>query len=235
MQEDAAHPEMALPQLLSRAVQQLDAQFTHTAKRTADSSGCTAVLLCLDAVRAEAHYCWAGDSAVWMYNAAAPPAGGAVLLTPPHKPDRPDETARIEALGGTVVKPFGSTVYRVEGILAVSRAVGDKNLKPMVTAEPEYGTVGAASASASAEQSTAGATSADLSDPNLLFFLGSDGLFDAFDSSSGGVAGAMAAAVGQSGLDNMHGIAACMVLQALEAGSRDNITCIVVRPFALLS
>lgn len=128
MKEDAAHPEMALPQLLSRAVQQLDAH-THTAKRTADSSGCTAVLLCLDAVRAEAHYCWAGDSAVWMYNAAAPPAGGAVLLTPPHKPDRPDERARIEALGGTVVKPFGSTVFRVEGILAVSRAVGGDWLK----------------------------------------------------------------------------------------------------------
>ena len=51
-----------------------------------------------------------------------------------HKPNREDERARIEAAGGTVV--FWG-VWRVEGILAVSRAIGDKLLKQFVTAEPE--------------------------------------------------------------------------------------------------
>jgi len=57
-----------------------------------------------------------------------------VALSVDHKPNREDERARIEAAGGTVV--FWG-VWRVEGILAVSRAIGDKLLKQFVTAEPE--------------------------------------------------------------------------------------------------
>ncbi|OWM79484.1 hypothetical protein CDL15_Pgr022896 [Punica granatum] len=50
------------------------------------------------------------------------------------EPDRSDELARIQALGGRVICLNGA---RVEGILAMSRAIGDKYLKPYVTAEPE--------------------------------------------------------------------------------------------------
>lgn len=58
---------------------------------------------------------------------------GAVMLTRDHKPDVPGERLRIEALGGNVVI-FG--VPRVEGVLAISRALGDSCLKPYVSAEP---------------------------------------------------------------------------------------------------
>ncbi|XP_007038514.2 PREDICTED: probable protein phosphatase 2C 75 [Theobroma cacao] len=60
--------------------------------------------------------------------------GKAVPLSVDHKPDRSDELARIEAAGGRVVFVNGA---RVEGILAMSRAIGDKYLKPVVTSEPE--------------------------------------------------------------------------------------------------
>ena len=50
------------------------------------------------------------------------------------QPNRPDELARIKSLGGSVL--FHG-VWRVNGILAVSRAVGDRILKPVVTAKPE--------------------------------------------------------------------------------------------------
>jgi serine/threonine protein phosphatase PrpC len=54
-------------------------------------------------------------------------------LTLDHKPDSPDELERIEANGGFVI-PLG--VARVQGVLAVSRSIGDRSLKPFVIAEP---------------------------------------------------------------------------------------------------
>ena len=60
--------------------------------------------------------------------------GGAIPLSIDHKPNRKDERERIEALGGSV-SLWG--VWRVEGCLAVSRAIGDRMLKDYVSAEPE--------------------------------------------------------------------------------------------------
>lgn len=59
--------------------------------------------------------------------------GGFETLTEDHKPDLPKERARIEAAGGFVIK-FG--VPRLQGELAMSRAIGDAHLKPYVIAEP---------------------------------------------------------------------------------------------------
>lgn len=50
-------------------------------------------------------------------------------LTIDHHPDREDEKARIEAAGG-FVRTWG--VPRVNGILAMSRAIGDLKLKRCV-------------------------------------------------------------------------------------------------------
>eukprot|EP00573_Skeletonema_grethae_P004498 CAMPEP_0201696904 /NCGR_PEP_ID=MMETSP0578-20130828/8392_1 /ASSEMBLY_ACC=CAM_ASM_000663 /TAXON_ID=267565 /ORGANISM="Skeletonema grethea, Strain CCMP 1804" /LENGTH=554 /DNA_ID=CAMNT_0048182939 /DNA_START=123 /DNA_END=1787 /DNA_ORIENTATION=+ len=60
--------------------------------------------------------------------------GSFVPLSEDHKPDRSDETTRINELGGRVIH-WGR--WRVEGVLAVSRSIGDARLKPYVTAEPD--------------------------------------------------------------------------------------------------
>jgi len=61
--------------------------------------------------------------------------GGVPLqLTDDHKPNRPDERARVEAAGGHVIFLNG---FRVLGVLAMSRAIGDHYLRPYVIAEPE--------------------------------------------------------------------------------------------------
>uniref|UniRef100_M4B5W0 PPM-type phosphatase domain-containing protein n=1 Tax=Hyaloperonospora arabidopsidis (strain Emoy2) TaxID=559515 RepID=M4B5W0_HYAAE len=72
----------------------------------------------------------AGDSRAVLVHRS----GDVSVLTSDHKPNRPDERRRIQELGGSVV--FWG-VWRVEGILAVSRAIGDRMLKPLVVAEPE--------------------------------------------------------------------------------------------------
>jgi protein phosphatase 1L len=60
--------------------------------------------------------------------------GSAHQLTRDHKPELDDERERIEALGG-FVSQLG--VWRVQGVLATSRALGDRPLKPFVSALPE--------------------------------------------------------------------------------------------------
>ena len=62
---------------------------------------------------------------------------GVQPLTLDHRPGAPEEKARIESLGGMVTL-FGTP--RVMGFLAVSRALGDSDMKPYVTAEPRIAT-----------------------------------------------------------------------------------------------
>lgn len=51
-----------------------------------------------------------------------------------HKPNREDECSRIEELGGKVINWDG---HRVSGVLAVSRSIGDRYLRPYVIPDPE--------------------------------------------------------------------------------------------------
>ncbi|MCD7471278.1 hypothetical protein HAX54_011612 [Datura stramonium] len=57
-----------------------------------------------------------------------------IPLSIDHKPDRSDERERIEQAGGFII---WAGTWRVGGVLAVSRAFGDKMLKPYVVADPE--------------------------------------------------------------------------------------------------
>eukprot|EP00250_Pteridium_aquilinum_P021466 c25134_g1_i2 orf=1085-2527(-) len=57
------------------------------------------------------------------------------MLSSDHRPDRPDEKLRIEASGGFVT---GGSLPRVNGLLAVSRSIGDIDLRRYgVISEPE--------------------------------------------------------------------------------------------------
>ncbi|XP_059641794.1 protein phosphatase 2C 16-like [Cornus florida] len=58
----------------------------------------------------------------------------AMALSTDHKPNREDEYARIEASGGKVIQWNG---HRVFGVLAMSRSIGDRYLKPWIIPEPE--------------------------------------------------------------------------------------------------
>uniref|UniRef100_A0A6N2NC48 protein-serine/threonine phosphatase n=1 Tax=Salix viminalis TaxID=40686 RepID=A0A6N2NC48_SALVM len=60
--------------------------------------------------------------------------GNAIAVSRDHKPDRSDERQRIEDAGGFVM---WAGTWRVGGVLAVSRAFGDRLLKQYVVADPE--------------------------------------------------------------------------------------------------
>ncbi|CAN1180231.1 Probable protein phosphatase 2C 2 [Linum perenne] len=61
--------------------------------------------------------------------------GVAEALTFDHRPGREDERHRIESTGGYVDMISGT--WRIQGTLAVSRAIGDRHLKQWVIAEPD--------------------------------------------------------------------------------------------------
>ncbi|WVY92701.1 hypothetical protein V8G54_031789 [Vigna mungo] len=109
------------------AFKQTDIDYLNEEKghqRDAGSTASTAMLLGDRIVVANV-----GDSRV-----VASRAGSAIPLSIDHKPDRSDERQRIEKAGGFII---WAGTWRVGGVLAVSRAFGDKLLKPYVVADPE--------------------------------------------------------------------------------------------------
>ena len=61
--------------------------------------------------------------------------GNALQITIDHKPYDPEERKRIASLGGTVVYSMGTA--RVNGILAVSRAFGNRTIKSVIRADAD--------------------------------------------------------------------------------------------------
>jgi len=104
-----------------------DADFTSSSKKSGSTAVCA--LIRDDTI----YIAWLGDSTATLVR-----EGVTVKVMDSHKPDRPDERARVEGLGGTVIH-WGA--WRVNGQLAVSRAIGDGEYKPYVTAQPDITTI----------------------------------------------------------------------------------------------
>ncbi|CAA6663920.1 unnamed protein product [Spirodela intermedia] len=91
------------------------------------SGACAATVLLKDG---ELHVANAGDCRVVVTR-----NGVATELTTDHRPEREDERTRIENSGGLVSCHNG--VWRVQGSLAISRAIGDIHLKDWIISKPE--------------------------------------------------------------------------------------------------
>ncbi|XP_017698925.1 protein phosphatase 2C 50-like [Phoenix dactylifera] len=143
-----------------------------------------------------------------------------MALSVDHKPNRDDEYARIEASGGKVIQWNG---YRVFGVLAMSRSIGDRYLKPWIIPEPEV-------------------TIVPRVREDECLILASDGLWDVMsneevcDAARRRIllwhkknAGAASSAQRGEGADPAAQSAAEYLAKlALQKGSKDNITIIVV-------
>lgn len=141
----------------------------------------------------------------------------AVALSIDHKPDSPDERSRIVAAGALVMKSVdGSEPDRINGVLNVSRGLGDfdfkknKNLEEsqqMVSCVPDI-------------QVHA------LTEKDFVLLIACDGLWDVMSNEE---AVEKARAVFCTGESSMALIAEEMLDEAYDRGSTDNITCIVVK------
>ena len=129
--------------------------------------------------------------------------GDTVPLSIDHKPNRKDERERIEALGGSV-SLWG--VWRVEGILAVSRAIGDRMLKDYVCADPEF-------------------IERTITKDDAYIVIATDGLWDVCDNRT---VGQVASRVGMNNKRGVQEIAEVLAQEAYSKGSTDNITVLVM-------
>lgn len=124
--------------------------------------------------------------------------GQTMPLSRDHKPDRNDERDRIARLGGSVVH-WG--VWRVEGILAVSRAIGDRMLKEYVIPDPEL-------------------VEWKVSTEDMYLVLATDGLWDVLDEAEVGKI-LLKVRTAQEGSE-------ILTQKAFELGSQDNVTVLVI-------
>ncbi|ESQ32032.1 hypothetical protein EUTSA_v10004184mg [Eutrema salsugineum] len=125
--------------------------------------------------------------------------GNAFAVSRDHKPDQSDERERIENAGGFVM---WAGTWRVGGVLAVSRAFGDRLLKQYVVADPEI-------------------QEEKIDDSLEFLILASDGLWDVFSNEE-------AVAVVKE-VEDPEESTKKLVGEAIRRGSADNITCVVVR------
>ncbi len=140
--------------------------------------------------------------------------GKAVDLTRDHKPSEEREMARIRAMGEEVEwDPYGE-LYRVRD-LSLSRAIGDRFAKPVVTSEAEIDCIPV------------------VDDEDEFFILASDGLWDVMTSQEvvnfvrDHLTGDPTAYPGMGIEEKRRKMARMIANEALERGSADNV-CIVL-------
>lgn len=181
---------------LQESFQCTDAMFLQKAKREKLRSGTTGVSALI--VGNMLHVAWLGDSQVMLVR-----QGEAVTLMDPHKPDREDERERIEELGGCVAY---MGCWRVNGTLAVSRAIGDIDHKPYVSGDADI-------------------ASFKLVGSEDYLLLACDGFFDAVQSCD---VPALVLELLKASEGDGHGAAERLVAAAKHGGSSDNITVLLV-------
>mmetsp|Transcript_3409 Transcript_3409/g.4437 ORF Transcript_3409/g.4437 Transcript_3409/m.4437 type:complete len:358 (+) Transcript_3409:196-1269(+) len=174
------------------AFMEVDSQFEELCQQEGVNDGTTAVAALVNGNKIIVGN--VGDSRAVLVQKGAKP----VPLSHDHKPSRQDEHERITSLGGKVIH-WGR--WRVEGVLAVSRAIGDRNLKPYVTPEPEI-------------------IEWDVGEDDLYLVLASDGIWDVMSN--------LQVARFIIGAQDFKWVAKELCDEAFTHGSTDNVCAIVV-------
>ncbi|KAK4418312.1 putative protein phosphatase 2C 51 [Sesamum alatum] len=208
------HP--ILEEALLRTIHDIDLEFSKEALEEGYVSGSTATVVLLS--NGEFLVANVGDSKAILcsrkvhfhHDAEEAPSVEvyAEELTRDHHPDREDEKVRIEAAGG-FVRVWG--VPRVNGVLAVSRAIGDVYLKRYgVTANPEI------------------TGWRQFTPENTYLVVASDGIFETLTPQDVCDLALGKASESSSGDVSSSSFADWIIRHAFRTGSTDNLSAIVI-------
>lgn len=186
-----------LPQALKRAFHTANEQFLKAAERLRLQDGSTGICVVLRAGKLMVAN--VGDCRAVLLS-----GGKVAQLSKDQKPTDPQEQKRIASLGGSVVYCMG--VARVNGVLAVSRAFGNRSLRSVIRPDAEL-------------------SSRDLQKDDDYLVIASDGLWDMLRNKD--VCDIVYAQASRG--EGPQQISDELVQAALSRGSMDNTTCIVVR------
>ncbi|VDN02823.1 unnamed protein product [Thelazia callipaeda] len=201
--ETTHYADGQIEEIMKEAFTNLDKRLTARCKNDNIKGGTTAVCAFL---RDRKYLClgWCGDS-----SAAVLRKDGVRTLSSTHSPDVPAEVRRVEEAGGIVLSVMGE--LRVNGVLNITRALGDIDGKPVISSEPDV-------------------MSFRLDNSEYLLLLSCDGVWETFNESD--IYGHIVHFVRNNSVDNYEKLAEFIVDQARESGTSDNLTmiCVFLRP-----
>jgi serine/threonine protein phosphatase PrpC len=127
-----------------------------------------------------------------------------IQISKDHKPTREDEYKRIISYGGKVFKTHALDVPRVNGQLALSRAIGDFDLYPHVTWKPEV-------------------YYSKLTSKNKFIYIATDGIWDVLDNQQ------VVDIINQHmRAENLANVGEHIIIEARKKGSTDNIAMVLI-------
>lgn len=153
--------------------------------------------------------------------------GTVVFSSPDHKPGAPEETARIRKLPNPDQVRVVEGVARIRGVLSVSRAFGDAELKT-----DRFGRRDATDSALSAQPDVFAVRTPPRAGDSLFGLLACDGLWDVYDSVEAARTCASLLSAGKAMSPSRRtGERVCRALveQALSRGSSDNVSVVLCR------
>eukprot|EP01113_Clastostelium_recurvatum_P033204 TRINITY_DN4363_c0_g1_i12.p1 TRINITY_DN4363_c0_g1~~TRINITY_DN4363_c0_g1_i12.p1 ORF type:complete len:1397 (+),score=354.77 TRINITY_DN4363_c0_g1_i12:252-4442(+) len=183
---------------ITRGYLDTDAHVVAIAERDGRKAGTTAVSVMLDRNARKMIIANVGDSEIILSSNRT-----ASKLTTLHTPNNEDEKERVIKAGGSVIH-YGT--WRVNGMLAVTRSIGDRLMKAQVCAEPSI-------------------RIHDITQADEFIILATDGLWDVLSPQE---AVDFVHKFGTVTVPGQPDVSRQLVDEALRKGSRDNVTAMVV-------
>ncbi|KAL3089497.1 hypothetical protein niasHS_006881 [Heterodera schachtii] len=202
---DAFEQSDDVEKVLNDAIERLDKRITDKCTSENIKSGTTVSCVYLEGTTS-AYLAWCGDSAIGLLTDTA-----VDTLSTPHKPEDEDEMRRIEQAGGMVVSIHG--VPRLNGVLNLSRSLGDVMAKPMVSSVPDVKRV-----------------SLSPDHGHNILFVATDGVWDTLEEEE--IFEACRQFIATRPPKDFEFLADFIVDKAKSAGASDNLTliCVFLRP-----